>query len=447
MNSSTIKLSDHFTYGRLFRYVIPSIGMMLLTSLYYVVDGYFVSNYVGKIGFAAVNLLIPTLVIPSAFAFMLSAGGAALVGKTLGEGDHLRANRYFSMLIYLVLGLGVIVTILAELALPAFIHWMGADGELYDAAYVYGWITLLGLVPFMMQVMFQALWAVAEKPTLGLYSTIASGVTNLVLDYLWIVKAGYGIEGAAVASIAGQFVGGLFPLIYFGRNNSSLLRFVRTSIEWKAIVQASMNGASEMMTSISASVLGILFNLQLMAYIGADGVAAYGVLLYANGIFDCIYFGFGMGVAPLISYQYGAGGKEELQNLFRKSMCSVGIASLVLAAISYIFVDEITYYFVGYDEALWQLTKDAFILYCISFLFLGLNNFGSAFFTALNNGKVSATISFARILLFQTGCVLLFPCLFGIQGIWWSVVAAEVLAFIFVMVCLIRYRHQYQYWG
>ncbi len=446
MNFSTIKLSDHFTYFRLFRYVLPSIGMMLVTSLYYVVDGFFVSNYVGKVEFAAVNLLTPVLVIPSAFAFMLSAGGAALVGKTLGEGKDYQANRYFSMLIYLVIGIGLVVTLLAEWGLPYFVRWMGADDALFEASIRYGWICLIGLVPFMMQVMFQALWAVAEKPALGLYSTIASGVTNLVLDYLWIVKAGYGIEGAAVASIAGQFVGGLFPLIYFSRKNSSLLRFVRTSIDWKPIWQASMNGASEMMTSISASILGILFNLQLMAYIGTDGVAAYGVLLYANGIFDCIYFGFGMGVAPLISYQYGAQGTKELQNLFRKSMNSIGIASVLLAFLAYVFTDEITYYFVGYDAALWELTKEAFTLYCLSFLLLGYNNFGSAFFTALNDGKVSAAISFARILIFQSGCVLIFPYFFGMEGIWWSVVAAEVFAFIFVGYCLLKYRHKYQYW-
>lgn len=440
-----IKLSDHFSYYRIIRYVTPSIGMMILLSAYYLVDGFFVSNWLGKIDFAAVNLLTPAIVIPSSVAFMLSAGGAAIVGKTLGQGTRDKANQYFSMMLYVVIVLGILLTFLSQGALPYLLTWMGAEDALFNAAMDYGFICILGLVPFMLQVMFQALWSVAERPQYGLYMTIGSGVINLVLDYVFIVILQWGIEGAALASIVGQIFGGFMPLLYFSMPNTSLLQLGKGPLVWSVLWKAMTNGASEMSNSISASILGILYNWQLMTFIGSDGVAAYGVILYMNGIFDCIYFGYGMGIAPIISYNYGAKFFVELKNVFSKSIVLVGLASLGLAFLAYIFTDWITYYFVGYDQDLWDLSKYAFAVYCISFVFLGYNNFGSAFFTALNNGKVSGAISVVRILVFQIGSVLLLPYLFGMNGIWWSVVVSESLGFLFVLICLMAYKKKYGY--
>lgn len=441
----TIQLSDHFTYRRLLRFVVPSVWMMVILSIYYVVDGFFVSNFIGKIPFAAINLLTPAVVIPSSLAFMLSAGGAAVIGKTLGEGRSKDGKRYFSMIIYVVLCSGILITLASEWVLPYFLIAMEAEGELFEACLLYGRIDLAGLVPFMMQVMFQALWSVAERPKYGLYLTIASGVVNLVFDYIFIVFCGYGIAGAAVASVMGQILGGVTPLVYFCCHNTSTLRLVRTAVEWPIVRQACSNGFSEMLTSLSASVLGILYNLQLMDYLGADGIAAYGVMLYANGIFESIYFGYAMGVSPLISYHFGAQNSGEVRNLFYKSLAVIGVSGMVLTFFASFFAADISRCFVGYDPELWKMTEKAFSIYALSFLFLGFNTFGSSFFTALNNGRVSAVISLLRILVFQSGAVLLLPLFFGVGGIWWSVVIAEMSALAFVVLCWRRYRRQYGY--
>lgn len=443
---TTIKLSDHFTYGRLLRYTAPSVGMMIFLSIYYIVDGFFIANFVGTVPFAAINLILPVIVVPSAVAFMLSAGGAAVVATTLGEQKPELANRYFSLFIYVVAFFGIVMTLLGEWYLPHFLHAMGADGELADASMVYGGISLLGLPAFMLQDMFQALWSVAERPRYGLYSTIASGVTNLVLDYIFIVPLGGGIAGAAWASIISQYVGGVGPLLYFGRQNGSLLRLMRPSWDWAVLRRGAYNGLSEMVTSMAASVLGIVYNWQLLRFMGADGVAAYGVILYANGIFESLYFGYGMGASALISYNFGADNKAELRNIFRKSLAIVFVGSIVVAALCWWGAKPITGLFVSSDPALWQLTVYAFSVYALSFVIGGFNGFGSAFFTALNNGTVSAIISVSRVLIFQVGAVWLLPILVGMNGIWWSIIVAEIGAFIVIIGYLWAYRHRYGYW-
>lgn len=414
---------------------MPSVYMMVFMSIYYVVDGYFIANYVGKEAFAAVNMLIPAIVIPSSIAFMLSAGGSAVVATTLGEGKAQRANAYFSLFIYLVMGVGLLLTFGSELILPYFLRYMGAEAAVYEAGMQYGFISLATLMPFMLEVMFQALWSVAEKPRYGLYMTVGSGLTNIALDYLFIVNWHWGIEGAAIASAISQLLGGLVPVIYFAGSNKSLLRLGRAIWSWSILSKASYNGLSEMMSSLSASVLGILYNIQLMRYIGTDGVAAYGVMLYANGIFESIYFGYGMGASAIISYNFGARKWEELRSVFRKSLVLVGFGSISIAVLAIIFAPQLTYYFVGYDTDLWELTTGAFSIYALSFLVAGYNGFGSAFFTAINNGTVSGLLSFTRILLFQAGAVLLLPWLWGIDGIWWSVVVAEGFALVMTAIC------------
>lgn len=440
-----IKLSDHFTYGRLLRYTAPSVGMMLFLTIYYIVDGFFIANFVGTVSFAAINFIVPVIVVPSAVAFMLSAGGAAVVATTLGEQKPEMANRYFSLFIYTVAFFGIIMTILGEWYLPYFLRTMGATGDLADACIVYGAISLLGLPAFMMQVMFQALWSVAERPRYGLYSAIASGFTNLVLDYIFIVPLDGGIAGAAWASIISQYVGGVGPIVYFGQRNGSLLRLIRPSWDWGVLRRGAYNGLSEMVTSMSASVLGIVYNWQLLRFMGADGVAAYGVILYANGIFESLYFGYGMGASALISYHFGANNNVELRNILRKSIVIVFSGSILVAALCWWGAKPLTGLFVSRDPVLWQLTVYAFSVYALSFVIGGFNGFGSAFFTALNNGTVSSIISVSRVLIFQVGAVWFLPILVGIHGIWWSIIVAEIGAFIVILSYLWALRHKYGY--
>ena len=440
-----IQLSDHFTYRRLIRFVIPSVAMMILTSIYGVVDGLFVSNFVGKTPFAAVNLVIPFTMILGAFGFMLGTGGTALVAKTLGEGRQEEANRIFSMLIYFALGLGVLLTIFGIAVLKGIVIKMGADDAMLRHCMIYGRIVLLGIPFYMLQNMFQNFLIAAEKPQLGLIVTIAAGVTNMVLDALFIAVLGWGVAGAAAATALGQCVGGLVPFVYFARKNSSKLSLVKTRLMGGALFHACTNGSSELVSNVSMSLVGMLYNLQLMKLAGENGVAAYGTIMYANFIFAAVFFGYSIGSAPIVSYHYGAGNHDELKNLFRKSLTLVSICGILLTITAQIIASPIARIFVGYDKELFQMTYTGFRLFCVTFLINGFNIFGSSFFTALNNGLISAVISFLRTLVFQLGVVFILPVFFGINGIWLSVATAELLTLFVTITFLIRKRQEYHY--
>lgn len=440
-----IQLSDHFTYRRLIRFTVPSIAMMIFTSIYGVVDGFFVSNFVGKTPFAAVNFIMPFLMILGAFGFMIGTGGSALISKTLGEGDPDRAKRLFSMFIYITAICGVAIAALGILFIRPIAAWLGAEGAMLEDCVVYGRIILAALPLFMLQMEFQSFFITAEKPQLGFVATVIAGVTNMVLDALFMAVLQWGIAGAALATALSQTVGGLIPMIYFARPNSSLLRLCKTSFDGGALLRACTNGSSELMSNISMSVVSMLYNLQLMKVAGEDGVAAYGVLMYVNFIFISIYIGYAIGTAPVIGFHYGAQNHEELRSLRRKSFVIISVMSVSMVAAGLLLARPLSQLYVGYDAALMAMTLRGFYICSFAFLFTGFAIFGSSFFTALNNGPISALISFLRTLVLQSAAVLIFPLIWGIDGIWFSIVAAEFMAAVISVIFIAALRKKYQY--
>lgn len=440
-----IQLSNHFNYTRLLRFVLPSIIMMICTSVYSVVDGLFVSNFVGKTSFAAINLTMPLLMGLGTVGFMIGTGGGALVSKTLGEGQFQKANQYFSMLVCITVISGIALTILGLAVLRPMACAMGATGELLENCILYGSIMLTFQTAFMLQNIFQSLFAVAEKPKLGLAITVAAGISNIALDALFIAVLGFGLAGAAVATVITQLVGGVVPIFYFARHNSSLLRLTKPSFKARIILKVCTNGSSELMTNLSNSLISVLYNLQLIQLAGENGIAAYGVIMYVNFIFNAIFFGYAIGSAPIIGYHYGASHHKEVRNLLHKSLIFIGICGAALSSLAILFATPLAKFFVGYDTELWKMTAHGFRLFALSFLMGGFNIFSSAFFTALNNGVVSASISFARTLLFQSLMVLTLPLLLGIDGIWLAIGAAELLALFVTAAFFIKKRKQYHY--
>ncbi len=440
-----IQLSDHFTYPRLLRFVFPSIVMMIFTSIYGVVDGLFVSNYVGKTPFAAVNLIMPFLMIMGAVGFMFGTGGSAVVSQALGEGKPDKAKQYFSMMVYVVIGGGLILTLLGLVFLRPIAAAFGATGDMLDNCIIYGRIILCTLTAFMLQNVFQSFLVTAERPKLGLAVTVAAGVTNMLLDFVFIAVFHWGIVGAASATAASQLIGGLIPLVYFLRPNTSRLQLVKTSLNTRISGKTCINGSSELMTNVSMSLVNILYNFQLMRYVGEDGVAAYGVIMYVSFIFVAIFIGYSIGSAPVIGYHYGAGNHAELKGLFRKSLCLIALWNVLLAVLAILTSQPLARIFVGYDSGLTALTRRGLCLYSLSFLLTGFNIFGSAFFTALGNGVVSAIISFLRTLLFQIAAVLILPLLLGLDGIWLSIAAAEILALVVTIIFFVKKGSYYHY--
>lgn len=440
-----IQLSEHFTYKKLLRFVLPSIVMMIFTSIYGVVDGLFVSNYVGKTAFAAVNLIMPFLMAISALGFMIGTGGSAIVAKTLGEGKKEQANEYFSMLVYLTLIGGIVLSALGILFSPLIARGLGADGALLTNCVLYARITLLSMPAFMLQNVFQSFFVTAEKPKLGLGVIVIAGVTNMVLDFLLVGVFQIGLAGAAFATVTSECICGLFPILYFARKNSSLLKLGRTHFNGQIFLCACGNGSSELMTNLSSSIVNSLYNIQLMNLAGENGVAAFGTIMYVNFIFIAIFLGYSIGSAPLVSYHYGAGNHDELKNLFQKSLRLIGIWGLMLFILAQLIARPLAAIFVGYDADLFSMTQNGFRIYCISYLINGFNIYGSSFFTALNNGLISAAISFLRTLVFQLAAVLLLPLLLGINGIWSAVAVAELLTLGLTVTFFVRNRKKYHY--
>lgn len=442
-----IKLSDHFTYKKLLRFTFPSIVMMIFTSIYGVVDGYFVSNYAGKTPFAAVNFIYPFIMILGAFGFMLGTGGSALIAKTLGEGKQEKARKLFSMFVYISIGLGVAVALLGIIFIRPVASMLGAEGEMLEYCVIYGRIILAVLPFFMLQLEFQSFFVTAEKPLLGLLVTVVSGVTNMVMDAVLVILFPQELKlvGAALATALSQFVGGVIPLVYFSRKNAGILRFVKPEFDGKALLKACTNGSSELLSNISMSLVGMLYNFQLLKYAGEDGVAAYGVLMYVNFVFLSAYIGYSVGVAPVIGYHYGAKNTVELKGLLRKSFVIIGVCSVLMMLLAFLTAKPLSVFFVGYDKALTELTLRGFTIFSLSFLFSGVAIFGSGFFTALNDGLVSAVISFMRTLVLQVVCVLTLPLIFDIDGIWVSGVVAEAVAAALTLILLLAKRKKYQY--
>lgn len=440
-----IQLSEHFTYKKLLRFTLPSIVMMIFTSVYGVVDGFFVSNFVGKTPFAAVNFIMPFLMILGAVGFMFGTGGSALVAKTLGTGEKEKAKQIFSMLVYISAAVGAVIAVFGIIFIRPIASLLGAEGELLDDCVTYGRIILIALPFYMLQYEFQSFFVTAEKPQLGLTATLASGFTNIILDALFMAVFGWGLVGAAAATAISQTVGGIIPLIYFSRPNTSLLQLTKTSFNGKALFNACTNGSSELMSNISMSVVSMLYNIQLMKYAGEDGVAAYGVLMYVNFIFLAVFIGYSVGTAPVVGFHYGAKNHDELKGLLKRSAVIIGLCSAVMFILAQLLAIPLAQLFVGYDAELMSLTLRGFRFFAFSFLFSGLAIYGSSFFTALNNGLVSALISFLRTLVFQIAAVLILPMIFDIDGIWISIVAAEIMAVLITVFFIVKLRKRYHY--
>lgn len=440
-----IQLSDHFTYKKLIRFVLPSIIMMVFTSIYGVVDGLCVSNFVGKTPFAAINLIMPFVMIFGGIGFMFGTGGSALVAKTLGEKQPEKANRYFTMMVWVTLIVGVIISVIGIIFMRPISVLLGADEAMLEDCVIYGRIIIGFNTAFMLQNLFQSFLIAAEKPRLGLVATLAAGFTNMILDVLFVGAFKWGVAGAAIATSISQCVGCIIPFVYFLRPNDSLLHLTGTRLEWRPILAASANGSSELVSNITASVVGMLYNFQLLEYAGQDGVAAYGVMMYVEFIFVAIFVGYSIGSAPIISYHYGAENHAELKNMLHKSLLLMLGGGVLMLVAAQVLAGPLAHLFVGYDKTLFDMTVHGFRIFSLFVLFIGFNIFASSFFTALNNGGVSAAISFLRTFVFKFSAVLFMPLLFKLDGIWWATVVAEVLAFIISAIFIICKRKKYQY--
>ena len=440
-----IQLSDHFSYGRLLRFTLPSIAMMIFTSIYGVVDGIFVSSFAGKIPFAAVNLIMPYLMAFGTLGFMVGTGGTALISMTLGMGDKKRANELFSMLTYVCILGGVILTAVSIAFLRPAAKLLGAEGQMLEDCVTYGTIVQLALVAYILQFAFQSFCITAEKPNLSLGMMVTAGLCNIGLDALFVAVFRWGLIGAAIATALAQIIGAVVPIIYFLRPNSSLLRLGKCKMDWKALLRTAANGSSELMSNLSMSIVGMLYNLQLIAYAGEDGIAAYGVIMYVNFVFLAVFIGFVIGTAPIIGFNHGADNRSELKGVVKKCLVILGVFSLMMTAGAWLLSRPLSAIFVGYDEQLMAMTIRGFRIYALSFLLAGFNIFGSSLFTALNNGLISALISFIWTLICQIAAVCILPIFFDLDGIWFSVVAAELVALALTVFFVLKYRKRYHY--
>lgn len=440
-----IKLSSHFSYGKILKLVAPSIAMMVFVSIYGVIDGLFVSNFVGKTPFAAVNLIMPFLMVLGALGFMIGTGGSAIVSQTLGEGDKDKANRYFSFLVYVTFILGVVLAVLGEIFLPDIARFLRADESMLPYCVSYGRIIILALPFFMLQNVFQSFFTTAEKPALGFIVTVIAGFTNIIFDAVFVAGLSLGVEGAAVATCMSQAVGALIPIVYFSRKNNSLLRIGKTKCEFKMFLKTCANGSSEFVTNISVSVVSMIYNSRLMDMAGENGVSAYGVIMYVNFIFIAVLSGYAIGIAPVIGYNYGSRNNDELKNVFKKSLFIMAVFGVVLTLLAVGFSHPLAKLFVGYDESFFIMTKNALRIYSIGFIIMGFSIFGSAFFTALGNGIISALISFLRTFIFQIAAVIILPMILDLTGIWLSVPVSELFAFLITIFFFAKMRKKYGY--
>ena len=442
---SRIHLSEHFTYRKLLQFTLPSIVMNLFASLYIVADGFFVANFAGKTEFAAVNLIMPVLNIMGTIGYMFGVGGSALIARTLGEEKHERANRLFSLIVLFSSCLAVLMMVPGFIFMPRIAALLGAEGQLLENSTLYGRIFILALPAWIWVYEFQLFFVTAEKPGLGLAVTVCAGLCNVALDALFIIVFKWGLAGAAAASALTQFVGGVIPIIYFSRRNNSLLRLVKPIWDGRAIVKCCTNGSSEFMAEAAASLVGTVYNMQLLRYAGEDGVVIYGLLMYVSLIFTAIFVGYSNGVGPVISFQYGAQNHGEMKNLRKRSLTIIAITSAVMFTSSEILAQPFSALFLKGAENLLPDAIHAFRIVSVAYLFTGMAVFCSAFFTALNNGQISALISFLRTFVFELGAVLLLPLLLGVNGIWYSVVFAELMAAVTGTIFMFALRKRYHY--
>ena len=447
----SIHLSDHFTYKKILRFTIYPILMMLITSIYWIVDGFFISNYVGPSAFAGVNLIFPVVMIVACIGFMFGSGGAALVSKKLGEGDSDGANKTFSLITYVTLGTGLILSLIffflvRPIAMGfASINQVEASEAMIDSAEVYGRIMVGGVFLYIMQGYFHSFFSVNEKSSLGFLFTLISGLTNMLLDYLLIGVFRAGVVGAACASLSGMFISAVGPFLYFRFGKNNLIKLGKPRWNLNEITQSIANGSSEFVSNVSGSIVTIVFNVQLLKYIGEVGVSAYGIIGYVCFVFFAIFIGYSIGIAPVIGYNYGAKNPVELTNVLRKSFVIISVSGVAMTLLSAGLADPITRIFSAGVGELHTLGVRAMRIFSICYLMAGFSMFGSSFFTALNNGLISALISFCRTLVFQLGSVFVLPLIVGVDGIWFSIIVAEFLSMVMTIIFISARRRKYGY--
>ncbi len=446
-NAMKIKISDNFTYKKLLLYTLPSVIMMVFTSIYGVVDGFFVSNFAGGEAFTAVNFIMPVIMILGSVGMMIGTGGSALLAKTLGQGNNEKANGIFSFLVCASLVLSAAIAALGIIFIRPIAELLDTENKLneqtLDYCVLYARTVLIALPAYTLQFEFQSFCPTANKPHFGLFVTVAAGVANMILDALFVGLFKWGVLGAAAATGISQLIGGGVPLIYFLCPNTSLLRLKKPDFDFKALLKTCANGSSELLSNISMSVVSILYNAQLLKYAGPNGVAAYGVMMYVSFIFISMFIGFSIGSAPIIGFNYGAGNKKELKGLLKKSLVFITITSVIMVALAFGLSSPLSRLFVGYDAELCKMTTRGFRIFAFSFMFSGIAINGSSFFTALNNGLISALISFLRTLVFQIAAVMILPLFLELDGIWFSIVIAEIMAATLTAICLISNRKKY----
>ncbi len=445
IRGNSIQLSDHFTFKKLFRFVIAPICTMIFTSIYGIVDGFFVSNYVGNTAFASLNLVMPYIMMVASVGFMFGTGGNALVSLHLGLDEKQKAKEYFSLIVYTLIGIGVVLAVVSIFLAPGISKLLGASEAMLPYCVLYLRINMIGIVFFMMQNLFQSFLITAEKPRIGFAITLIAGCTNMLLDWILVGICSLGIAGAAWATVTSQIVGGIVPFVYFVVSKSSILKLTGTKFEAKVIAKTCGNGVSEFLSNVSASIVGFLYNLQLMRYVGENGVSAYGVIMYVSFVFVAIYIGYSMGVAPIIGFNYGSGNKSELQNIFRKSVGILTITNILMFVLAESLTVPMAKIFVGYNKALNELTIRGMRIYSIAFLVMGFNIFASAFFTALSNGRVSAILSVTRTLILQLIMIYLLPMLLDVDGLWAVVIAVEGISLIVTIYYILKNRKNYGY--
>ena len=440
-----MQFSEHYTYKKIIRYTVPPIIMMIFTSLYSVVDGLFLSNCAGKQAFSAVSFIMPYLMMFNSTGFMLGTGSSALIAKKMGEKKYKSANEIFTTVVVVSIFSGVILSFIGLIFLTPVASMQGAKGELLNNCLKYGRIYLLGVPACIIQFEFEALYSTSGKSKLGLYSTIISGLTNVILDALFLYVFSWNIKGAAAATIISQYVGGIIPIIYYSRKNKSNLRLVKCKLRFRDMIKVCTNGSSEMVNNISISVVSLMYNIQLLKYAGDDGIAAFGIMMYVNFLFTAVFWGYVSGISPIISFNYGAKNSKELHSLLKKSIVILTLTSISMFMSSVFLATPVTKIFVNYDAQLLAMTIKGFYLFSFSFLFSGMSIFSSSFFTSLNNGFISAVISFSRVFLFQIPAVLILPLILGLDGIWLSVVIAELLTVAAGTGLILKYRKKYNY--
>lgn len=438
-----INLKEHFDSRKIIKFTLPTIIMTLFTSIYGIVDGIFVSNIINSNAFASINLIMPFTLILGSIGFMFGTGGSALVSKILGENESKKAKEYFSVLIYSLIIIGVIISIISFIFMKPIATFLGAKDELLEMSMLYGKILMFSLPFLFLQNCFQSFMIVAERPKIGLVISLISGISNMILDYIFIYLFKFGIIGAGGATAISQFIGGIIPLVYFGRKNTTTLKLVKTKLLIKPIINTCYNGLSEMVSNISYSIVNILFNLQIMKYIGVNGIVAYGIINYVSFIFISVYLGFSTGAIPIISYHYGAKNKDEIKNLLKIGVRILFVVSIILTLIAEIFSKIFASIFVAYDTELLKLSTTAFRLFSVSYLISWFNLYVSSFFTALNDGRTSAVISFSRAFVGQIIMILVLPILFGINGLWLAATFSEIISLFISLIFLIKYKDKY----